>query len=116
MAFSRNLKSLGFDFLTLILEWINYAFFLMIVEGMAFTVRTTTRYKFCISPNGSRVWSGECKAVYATLAFAGVDLLLSFIAAIAITFAIQWKIYLKFKGRRKLFCTKRPKNASRATV
>lgn len=42
----------------------------------------------------------ECNAVYATLGFAGVDLLMSFVAAAGITFVLQREFYVKHKGRR----------------
>jgi hypothetical protein len=116
MAFSRRLHSLWFDFVTLILEWINYAFFLMIVEGMAFTIRKKSHFRFCIAPNGSRIRSPECHAVYATIAFASIDLLLSFISGIAVTLAIHWQISLKYKDWRTLRRTKSPGDAPEVAV
>jgi hypothetical protein len=62
---------------------------------MSFTVRTSTHYRFCVTPEGSHLYSTECKAIYATLAFAGIDLFLSFIAAIGMTFVLQWEYFTK---------------------
>src|SRR2546423_10324101 len=71
----------GGDYLTLALEAVNYVFFLMIVEGMAFTVRKGSKYRYCIASDGvTRISSTECNCVYAILGLAGVDLLMSFIA------------------------------------
>jgi hypothetical protein len=39
MVFGRKFNTLWFDVATLVLEGINYVFFLMIVEGMAATIR-----------------------------------------------------------------------------
>jgi hypothetical protein len=89
-----------FDYVTLALEIINYVFFLMIVEGMAFTVRRGSRYTYCIAMDGTRNFSPECNAVYAVLGFAGIDLLLSFIAGGLIGFVLRRDFYIKYNGQR----------------
>ena len=99
MVLGRNVKALWFDIITLVLEAINYAFFLIVVEGMSFTIRTSSRYRFCLGPDGSHLHSAECNAIYATLAFAGVDLLLSFVAGIGVTVGIQWALWNKWRNR-----------------
>jgi hypothetical protein len=102
MIFGRKFNALWFDVMTLTLEAINYAFFLMIVESTASTMRRKGRYRFCVTPDGSHPHSAECNAIYATVAFASVDLLLSFIAGIGITFVLQWDFYAKFKNSRNV--------------
>jgi hypothetical protein len=86
--------------LTLVLHWIDYGFFLMIVEGMSFTIRPKTRYRYCITAAGDRLHTPACNAIYATLAFAGLELLLSFIAGIGVTISLQLYCYKKWKNQR----------------
>src|SRR5271169_3843238 len=97
----RRIHAIWFDVVSLILELVNYVFFLMIAEGMGFTVRSKSRYRFCVTPDGSHIYSRECNAVYAALAFASLDLLLSFVAAIGIGFVIHCECYTKWKGARQ---------------
>ncbi len=79
----------------------NYVFFLMIVEGMAFTVRKGSKYRYCIAPDGvTRISSTECNCVYAICGLAGVDLLMSFIAGGLISVVVQRDFYLGYKTRR----------------
>jgi hypothetical protein len=90
-------RSLWFDIVTLAFHWIDYVFFLMIVEGMSFTVRKQTKFRYCVTAMGERLHSAECNAIYATLAFAGIDLLFAFLSAIGVTLVIQyycWKRYI----------------------
>jgi hypothetical protein len=68
----------------------------MIVEGMAFTVRPGSKYRYCIEADGvTRISSSECNAIYATFAFAGIDLLLSFMAGFAIGFVLRRELIIK---------------------
>ena len=70
----------------------------MIVEGMSFTVRTESKFPYCVTATGEHIHSTECNAIYATLAFAGIDLLLAFLSAISVTVAIQLIIW-RYKNR-----------------
>ena len=70
---------------------------------MAFTIRTrNVKFRYCVAVTGERIFSAECNAVYATLAFAGVDLLLAFLSAIAVTVAIQCYYRRRYKDRNGL--------------
>ena len=99
LVLGRKIRSLWFDILTLFFHWIDYAFFLIIVEGMSFTVRNQTKFRYCVTVAREHLHSPECNAVYATIAFAGIDLLLSFISAIFVTLAIQCYCWSKYKDR-----------------
>ena len=90
------MNALWFDVATLALEYINVIMFLIIVELMASTVKTGSRYNYCVGPNRSRLHSAGCNAIYATLAFAGIDILLSIIAAIGISIVIRWELIVKY--------------------
>jgi len=79
----------------------DYAFFLVIVEGMSFTIRKRTKLRYCVTATGEHLHSAECNAIYATLAFAGINLLSAFLSAIGVTLVIQVYYWRKFKDRYK---------------
>lgn len=116
MIFGTKYNNPLFDAVTLVLEVINYAFFLMIVEGMAFTIRKGGRYTYCVATDGGHLYSAECNAIYATIAFAGADLLLSFIAAIGITIVMQRDFYVKYKSWRSAQRIQSPGNPASESV
>ena len=89
-------------------------FFLIIVEGMAFTVRTTkNKFPYCVTAQGDHIHSTECNAIYASLAFAGVNLLLAFLSAISVTLVIQCHVRRRYKNRcniQRISCPGEPVN------
>ena len=88
-----------FDIVILVFHWLDYVFFLLIVEGMCFTIRTQTKFRYCVTAAGERLHSAECNAIYATIAFAAIDLLLAFLAAIGVTLLIQIYFWRKYRDR-----------------
>jgi len=66
---------------------------------MSFTIRKQTKFRYCVTTTGERLHSAECNAIYATLAFAGIDLLFAFLSAIAVTVVIQIYFWRKYKDR-----------------
>ena len=66
---------------------------------MAFTIRTTkNKFRYCVTTKGDRIHSTECNAIYASLAFAGADLLIAFVSAISVTVVIQRYVW-RYKNR-----------------
>jgi len=88
-----------FDIIILAFHWLDYVFFLLIVEGMSFTIRKQTNFRYCITTTGERLHSAECNAIYATLAFAAIDLLFAFLAAIGVTLVIQIYFWRKHRDQ-----------------
>jgi len=98
VVLGRKIRALWFDVLALMFHWIDYAFFLIILEGMAFTLRTKKiKFHYCINVTREMIHSAECDAVYATLAFASVELFLSLFAGVVVTVALQCYCWMRYK-------------------
>ena len=68
---------------------------------MAFALRTKKiKFHYCVTFTGEMIHSVECNAVYATLAFVSVELLLTLLAGIVVTMAIQCYCWMRYKDRK----------------
>jgi hypothetical protein len=80
--YSRN----WLQWVTLALEWINWAMFTTILKGMAFTISGKT---YCVAPGGGRYRSPPCNAIYAILVFSSVDTILMTISVAFVMYAVE---------------------------
>ena len=99
MIFGRIYQTIWVQSFKLGLEWMNWAICLLILEGFSYTI---SKDKVCVSVDGGGYeHSPQCDAIYAGLAFAGVQLLFSSISLGFVMFAVN-REYKERKNTERL--------------
>jgi hypothetical protein len=98
MIFGRIYQTIWVQSFKLGLEWMNWAICLLILEGFSYTISND---KVCVSVNDGHEHSPQCDAIYAGLAFAGVQFVFSSISLAFVMFAVN-REYKERKDRERL--------------
>lgn len=74
------------NWVRLALEWINWAMITTVLKGMSFTINGKG---YCVSPDCGHDHSPPCNAIYAILAFSGVETILMTVSVASVIYAIE---------------------------
>jgi len=81
-----NTGHLAAQLLALAVEWMHWVLGLVTFEFLVFMISKRTE---CLLPSGQRSFTAPCSTIYAGVAFAGVQIVFNFMAALAITLVVQ---------------------------